>query len=490
METDQPVVSESSNLPESVVSSKPSNNKKKIFLIAGLVILGIILFGGGILAGRFLFQREKVESTPEIVETSSEEEKLYKLAGALVLKEGVIEKKTNGDWIELNKQDVIEESDVVRTGKDSRAVFELDDGSAIRLDELSEMTFSALDDEVILITQINGRIYHRVHPGSLVYNVKSLDVLATALGTNFSVTTDQETETTEVAVFENKVQVFLKGDEVVYGEAEEGEKILAESKTQKLAKSQITSQEQSQDFYQWNTALNEGEEYQKQEAVQEKTTTEKQTTSQTPSGNIVLAGVGKEDGQVYLSWTLTGSAPYGFKLVKSTNPNPEYPPREGDQFKYISANTTNYNWTSLTAGTNYHFRVGIYNGAGAIISYSNDISVSPTTSSTQKTTTKEESSSSSDYADSVTLSVSSSETGKAQLSWEIAGGNAPTGFKACYSTNANPTYPEDNCTWQDSGSRSMTAKNLSSGSTYHFRVGVYSGSGIKVYSNDVSVVVQ
>ena len=316
-----------------------------------------------------------------------------------------------------------------------------------------------------------------------------MDVLATALGTSFSVTTDQETETTEVAVFENKVQVSLKGEEVVEDEAEEGEKIVAESKTQKLAKAQITSQEQSQDFYQWNDALNEGKEYQKQETQQETETTEKQTSTQSPSGNIVLAGVGKEGGKVYLSWTLTGSAPYGFKLVKSTNANPEYPPREGDQFKFISANTTNYTWTGLTAGTTYHFRVGIYNGAGAITSYSNNMSVSPTTSSTEKTTTKEETGSS-DYADSVTLSVSSSEAGKAQLSWEIAGGEASTGFKACYSTDANPTYPEDTCTWKDSGTRSMTVKNLSSGSTYHFRVGIYSGSSITVYSNDASVVIQ
>ena len=480
METDQPAVSEPSN---------PSNNKKKIFLIVGLVVLGIILFIGGVLAGRFLFQKEEVEPISQIVEAPSEEEKLYKLSGALVLKEGVVEKETNGDWIELNKQDVVEEGDVIRTGEDARAVFELDDGSAIRLDELSEMTFSALDDEVILITQISGRVYHRIHPGSLVYIVKSLDVLATALGTSFSVTTDQESETTEVAVFENKVQVSLKGEEVVNGEAEEGEKIVVQSKTQILTKAQITYQEQNQEFYQWNDALNEGKEYQKQETQQEQTTTKNQTTTQSPSGNIILAGVGKEEGKVYLSWTLTGSAPYGFKLVKSTNANPEYPPRDGDQFKFISANTTNYTWTNLTAGTTYHFRVGIYNGAGAITSYSNDISVSPTTSSTEKTTTKEETGSS-DYADSVTLSVSTSEAGKAQLSWEIAGGDAPTGFKVCYSPDANPTYPEDTCAWKDSGTRSVTIKNLTSGSTYHFRVGVFSGSGIIVYSNDASVVIQ
>jgi hypothetical protein len=61
----------------------------------------------------------------------------------------------------------------------------------------------------------------------------------------------------------------------------------------------------------------------------------------------------------------------GFKIVKSTAPNPVYP---GNDYHYLSdQNVRSDNWTDLSAGT-YHFRVCEYLGGSCGI-YSNDLSL-------------------------------------------------------------------------------------------------------------------
>lgn len=102
-----------------------------------------------------------------------------------------------------------------------------------------------------------------------------------------------------------------------------------------------------------------------------KTEAKKDTTITATSVNLTAEGI---QGGVKLNWTVEGNSPKGFKVAKSQNPNPTYPTREGDAAQYLSSpEARSYTWEGLTLGTTYHFRVGIYNGSGGVVLYSNDV---------------------------------------------------------------------------------------------------------------------
>ena len=90
-------------------------------------------------------------------------------------------------------------------------------------------------------------------------------------------------------------------------------------------------------------------------------------------GTLALTGWIKTQRIVYLSWALSGNSPYGYKLVKSLEPNPVYP---GNEYVYLSSPDMKggYAWDVVDPGT-YHFRACAYNGGGGCVFYSNDYSV-------------------------------------------------------------------------------------------------------------------
>lgn len=87
----------------------------------------------------------------------------------------------------------------------------------------------------------------------------------------------------------------------------------------------------------------------------------------------VSLNVKKEGNAADLSWSISGgSAPLGFKIVKSKDKNPVYP---GNDYQYLSdKNVRNYEWDGFKSGSSYHFRVCIYKG-GSCGAYSNDVKI-------------------------------------------------------------------------------------------------------------------
>lgn len=477
MENVQPV--EDSEVKPPVEGQIVSDNKtpaKKPSIVLTSLFLAVLVLGFGVGLGIFIAPYVKSISLPSDKTTSSETVKPdYKLAGEVVLVEGVAQKKSGDSWTALKLGDKINERDVLRTDEVGRLVIILDDGSALRLDKNTQITLSTLSDQVILISQTYGRVYHRVQKGQLVYNVKSLDTLATALGTSFSVKTDEEAKNTEVDVFESKVQVTVSGEEVSTEAAESGEKIVVDDSV--IALSELSQEEKTDEFVKWNETLNEKEITPTPSPIP---TT--QVTTAAISGLRLTASAGS--GKAALSWTYSGDAPNGFKIVRSLSANPTYPLREGDDFKYLEdSSVRSYTWAGLEGGKTYHFRVGVYDGEGNITLYSNDVAVTPSSSD------------SGGYATSISLQAVSNEAGKVHLSWTISGGEATYGFKLTRSLNSNPEYPpREGDTWfyyDDETARSYDWDGFSSGSTYHIRVGIYDGQGKVIrYSADIPVVVK
>jgi len=95
------------------------------------------------------------------------------------------------------------------------------------------------------------------------------------------------------------------------------------------------------------------------------------STTNTTGGTISLSG-NVNSGIVYLNWVINNmTSESGFKVVKSTEPNPVYP---GNDYHYLSdQNIRSDNWTNLSAGT-YHFRVCEYLGGSCGV-YSNDLAL-------------------------------------------------------------------------------------------------------------------
>ena len=90
--------------------------------------------------------------------------------------------------------------------------------------------------------------------------------------------------------------------------------------------------------------------------------TAKPTGSGTPGKSysvrsITLTGQ-KGDGVMLLGWQVKGYSPQGFEVMWSVNPNPTYPPREGDNYYYLGSAVANqYQVSPLAAGNIYYFRV-------------------------------------------------------------------------------------------------------------------------------------
>ncbi len=181
-----------------------------------------------------------------------------------------------------------------------------------------------------------------------------------------------------------------------------------------------------------------------------------------------------ENNSVTLHWDIQGgTAPSGFKVIKSLNANPEYPPRDGDYWEYLSdANVRDFTWSDVPEGE-WHFRVKVYQGTV----YSNDVTVSIGNSVPV------------DTSDDVQLSLRGSANGNTvSLHWDVAG-SATNGFKVIKSLNANPEYPpRDGDYWEylsDANVRDFTWSDVPDGN-WHFRVKAYQTD---IYSNDIVLAV-
>lgn len=453
---------------------------------SALVIIPLVLvLMGASVAGTYYAISNKLISLPglsepakvtQVLPTPVATPKETKLQGVLALKEGSIAVSKNGAWEELKKGATIKEGDVVRTGYRSRGVIELDDGSAVRLDQQTEVAFSNLSGEVIVLQQNNGRIYNRVHPGKLVYNVKSLNTVATALGTSFSVATNAKQQTTEVAVYESKVALASSGQEGVKTQVAIGEMAVV-GKDEKPAVEKITEGQKKEAFIAWNQTLDkEPTPAPTVIASPKPVVSEAPKEIVRPASNTTLNLTAEaRSGGALIRWT--GDSSNGFKACYSERENPAYP---ADNCTYKNASDRSFEIGGLTGGKTYHFRVGVYGTDGKVSTYSNDVTVTPSGSV---------SSNSSGQVKSISINVEKQDGGKAKVTWNIDG-SSPLGFKVVWGPNSGPTYPtregDKYHYYSESGKRDDIIEGLS-GKTYYFRVCEYLGGKCGVYSNEVSL---
>ncbi|MGE5327765.1 MAG: FecR domain-containing protein [Thiobacillus sp.] len=438
--------------------------RKKNARISILIILALV-FGIGYLLTRQVAPRPSYNAEISLVN-------------------GRVEKSTDKNtWTALKSNESITQGSYIRTGTDSRTIITLDDGSAVRLSDDSQIKLSSLDPKNIQITNERGEVYTRVVKADRTFVVSVGSESYKSLGTAYkTINTDSEQG---VYVYESQVKAE-DADKTV----PQGNKYFTKNKDKdlvnKLAK--ISKYEITKDtFVQWNKDIDsKNKEFKKYLGVltdatdptPTKPAEENNSSSTSNDGSIYLSG-SKTDGGVLLRWSVANlDASNGFKLVKSTQAYPTYP---GSSYLYISdANTRSYKW-GITDGVTYHFRVCRYTGGGCDV-YSNDITVqAPYT----------------EPASAVVNSITLSDLGGGNIKWSV-NGYSDKGFKVVWSDKELPVYPGPLYHYYSSPSQTTDKIGVSDVSgikgyvvgvsrAYYVRVCEYLGGACGKYSNQISI---
>jgi len=446
---------------------------KKINWKIIILVLLVILIIAGILGLYFYKRNSKSQSSEQ--ENTSSTNNYYQ--GQVEYIEGQVEKKENSElgWLNAEKSDLVKLGNEIRTFNDSRAVITFEDGSALRMDADTEISFQSQENNIEVILK-KGTIFNKVAKNETrTYTVAAGEFKVVALGTAFIVEQEDNNET-KVMVLESQVQITDK-DKNEIEKIETGEKAKLEKES--IKQENIEEKDTEDKFIAWSIKEEKLENIIKEEEKKEEEKEEKTT----PTSQIILTG-SKSDKGVKLYWKTEGvSIPNGFKLVKSTSKNPVYP---GNEYVYLSnKDIRSYEW-KIDTGKQYYFRVCAYQTNGKCGLYSNNLYLDTPSSSDDDDD---------GYASKVSLSVSEDDD-YVKLNWSISGGSAPQGFKIVTSTDKNPTYPkgsgQDNWAYvylddDDARGYKWKKKDFEDDEKYYFRVCVYLGGKCGTYSDNVSV---
>lgn len=397
------------------------------------------------------------------------------IGGEIAFMEGAVEVKTSGgEWTRASANTALKAGDSVEVVGDGKAIINLDDGSAIRLNANSGVTLTSLSADHYIITNDKGQVYTRVVKSGRIFEVASAGAIYQSVGTAYKTVNEEKLKGVEV--YESKVKIIGATEKEIL--VEQGNKYYVLNTANKKAEKtfvKITSAEVSKDeFLSWNKA----EDIKLNEAEAQKTEETAATEGESEETAKIVLSAKQVSGGVSLAWTAEGvDAPNGFKVVKSTSLDPVYP---GNDYYYASdSDARTYKWP-LTDGKTYFFRVCQYID-GVCKSYSNNIKV---------TAPKVEETASEPTASGPVSSLTIASAGTGKVSWRISG-YSEQGFKLVWSKNSAPTYPTRDGDkynyYSDPGTRNGTLDAFDGNGKYYVRVCEYLGGKCGKYSNQITM---
>lgn len=363
---------------------------------------------------------------------------------------------------EIKQGEQLPIGDTFKTFEASHATISFGNAVILRLAENSEIEILESAENTITIRQITGKIYHRVEHDSISYAVESTNSRFVAGKSIFSLTSTTESNRIDIVILENEIDAQITKEKIP----------ISTITLQQGTQGTIDTTKALKDIAQFNeinteTLLDDNEwiNWNYQQDTEHELSSGILTNNNLPK-DIILNGY-YENEKVYLDWKLEdGQARNGYRVVMNTEEEPTYP----EHTNHFISNNETYNdiWPNLEPGT-YHFRVGLYDGTGGILKYSNDVSIIIDNENT--------------INGSIILDVKEDET-QAHLSWSVD--NIPNieGYYIISSEDETPTYPRDTYSKVDNQSSSYFWENLDTSKTYYFRVCAIINGNCVNYSNN------
>lgn len=404
-----------------------------------------------------------------------------KLGGTIALFDGDLEIQSETGWNDAVLDSSITEGQTYRVSGDGRAVFNLDDGSSVRLNSNSQVTFVALNPDDIKISNDSGEVYTRVVKMEREFNVIAGNAEFQSLGTAYKTVNTGEKKGVEV--YHSKVAVKLNSEEVT--KVNEGESYyFGSEKTEQLDVEKLKNDE----FVKWNKDL-DSEDFSDQLGILEFKQVEGVTNTQTkseevkpaetqpapqpapqnvPQPSLVITSITPKSGGFKVFWSAANlDTSSGFKVVYNTYGGPEY---GRDYAQYANPGDT-YAGVGVGAGT-YFVKVCRYTGGGCD-NYSNEVSV----------TVAAQPSNPAPNINSISLSYSGNT-----LNWSTDTGSTGYGFKILRGTSSVLGYGNKVAF---ANGLTYTGSEIMPGYGYYYAVCAYydSGSGgtCHVVSNSVQI---
>ena len=395
-----------------VPAVKSSRDYNKIAMIVGAVVAVVLLIG---LAVMFL-RSSGGDSEPTNTDDSKQAKaRLLGVTPVLVDGEAWLRSDSEAEWQQMTVDSELKEGYAVRTEPASRMVIAFDDGSVLRLDSNSSVVLTSLANDSVQIEQTSGVVYSRVVASSRTYTVVAGGNSYEALGTAFS-TVENESES-GVQVYQSSVKV----DDKTIGE---GKRYYTKSPSTTLS-GQVTDlnidELVADSFIEWclsedeknaefknelgtlarvkqrSAEMAEEERLEKERLEKEQAEAAEKAAAQKQAeeaakkekeqkdaedknkqnsgkkvvarGTLSLSASGNK-----LSWSFTGVAPYGYKVLVSNSNKPTFPKHSVEHTTSTSA-TVSLN--DMVKGTNF-VRVCAYTGgteSEPCVNYSNEVTV-------------------------------------------------------------------------------------------------------------------
>lgn len=444
----------------------PENNKSRFSMKWGLPFAGLLTIVVAVL-GFVAYDYFNSESR----ENDDRTPRKPMMLGEVNFIEGAVEYKLDDSgWYDAKPEMVIAENQTYRVIGEGRLIINLDDGSAIRLNDNSSVSLESLNPKDIVLRNESGEVFVRVAKAERDFSVKVDDVTFKSLGTSYN-TFNRETSK-GVQVFESSVAVIkadgteltVEAGKELYIKSEVAEKV---EQPIKIAKQEVEHNE----FLNWNREKEQASEEYKDSVG---------FLDGAAFGEIKVELYKKETGFV-IKFAKNGEvAPNGFKLVVAKHNNPTYGVDEAIFMQVESAGEYFY---AAQDGQTYFVRVCEYSGYDCV-NYSNVASVVASTKPEPKPITPVPTPSG-----NVVITSISGMPGAFKAIWSF-GGEPANGFKIVYSkTDSTPTYGEDSYNYiSDTGTRQAVTGGLEAG-TYYVRVCRYVSGGCDFYSATKTVVV-
>lgn len=366
----------------------------------------------------------------------------------------------------INLTTTIDFGDKIKTAEDSTLTISFGKIGFIRVDEKSEIQILETNENIITIRQIQGNVYHRMDNDNISYGIESGDLTISSKKTLFNLSINKDS-TFSLDIIEGNPEVNVKkgGVPITQVTISAGSQNIIDPK--KSLKSIITTKP-----FDYETILTENKwlAFNIEEDKKQDLSIGVFKNNGIPSEIILNAYIEKK--KVNLDWKLVdGQATYGYRsLLSKEREEPIYP--EDTYHTIRDASATSDVWKDLSAG-DYFFRIGVYDGKGTILKYSNSVKIT-----VQATNTP---------LGKITLEIEKTfETG-VQFMWKTENLQQIDSFYLIQSASQNPRYPQDNFREYDAHTSVGVWDGLQPTQTYYFRVCAVINKNCILYSEPISM---